>query len=90
MSILEEQNGWGRTDRGWVSLAYLEPVEAPRQVTDNGIAIREHLIPREAATVRRTNPCTYITIHETGNTARGADAAATGAIWTAPPGSRLW
>ena len=89
VSILEEQNGWGRTDRGWVSLAYLEPVEAPRQVTDNGIAIREHLIPREADNrPGGANPCTYITIHETGNTARGADAAAHGSYLDSAAGEQ--
>lgn len=76
VTVLEEDS-WGRTDKGWVALDYLEPVRAAQRVTDNGIAIQSDYIPQ----VRKNrpfgfNPCSYITIHETGNTARGADAAA--------------
>ena len=69
------------TDKGWVSLAYLEAVEGPQRATDNGIAIQEHIISdgRKNRPGRDTNPDTYITIHETGNAAKGADAAAHGA-----------
>lgn len=79
ITVLEERNGWGRTDMGWVSMAYLEPVETARRVTDNGITIRQHIIP--AGRRNRPggrNPDTYITIHETGNTDAGADAEAHG------------
>ena len=81
VDVLEERDGWGRTDKGWVSLAYLEAVEGPQRVTDNGIAIQEHIISggRKNRPGRGTNPDTYITIHETGNAAKGADAAAHGA-----------
>ena len=81
VDVLEKRDGWGRTDKGWVSLAYLEAVEGPQRVTDNGIAIQEHIISggRKNRTERDTNPDTYITIHETGNAAKGADAAAHGA-----------
>ena len=81
VDVLEERDDWGRTDKGWVSLAYLEAVRAPQRVTDTGLAIQEHIISdgRKNRPGRDTNPDTYITIHETGNTAKGADAAAHGA-----------
>lgn len=80
VAVLEEQDGWGRTDMGWVSMAYLEPLEAAQRATDNGVIIQQHIIP--AGRRNRPggrNPDTYITIHETGNTDAGADAAAHGA-----------
>ena len=81
VDVLEVRDGWGRTDKGWVSLTYLEAVEGPQRVTDNGIAIQEHIISggRKNRPGRDTNLDTYITIHETGNAAKGADAAAHGA-----------
>ena len=81
VDVLEARDGWGRTDKGWVSLAYLKAVEGPQRATDNGIAIQEHIISdgRKNRPGRDTNPDTYITIHETGNAAKGADAAAHGA-----------
>ena len=81
VDVLEARDGWGRTDKGWVSMAYLEAVEGPQRATDNGIAIQEHIISdgRKNRPGRDTNPDTYITIHETGNAAKGADAAAHGA-----------
>lgn len=77
VTVLEEKEGWGRTDKGWVSLDYLEPVKAHQRITDNGIAIQTDYIPQG----RKNRPgginlCSYLTVHETGNTARGADAAA--------------
>ena len=77
VTVLEERDGWGRTDKGWVSLDYLEAVKAPQRTTDNGIAIQTDYIPKG----RKNRPgginlCSYLTIHETGNTARGADAEA--------------
>ena len=50
-------------DRGWVSLTYLEAVEGPQRVTDNGIAIQEHIISggRKNRPGRDTNLDTYIT-----------------------------
>ena len=81
VDVLEVRDGWGRTTKGWVSLAYLEAVEGPQRVIDNGIAIQEHIISggRKNRPGRDTNLDTYITIHETGNAAKGADAAAHGA-----------
>ena len=81
VDVLEVRDGWGRTTKGWVSLAYLEAVEGPQRATDTGLAIQEHIISdgRKNRPGRDTNPDTYITIHETGNTAKGADAAAHGA-----------
>lgn len=79
VAVLEERDGWGRTDMGWVSMAYLEPVETAQRVTDNGITIQQDIIP--AGRRNRPggrNPDVYITIHETGNTDAGADAEAHG------------
>lgn len=77
VTILEKQDNWGRTDKGWVSFNYLKPVNVPQRTTDNGIAIQTDYIPQ----CRKNrpggfNPCSYLTIHETGNAAMGADAAA--------------
>lgn len=79
ITVLEERDGWGRTDMGWVSMEYLEPVEEAQRVTDNGITIQKNIIP--AGRHNRPggrNPDVYITIHETGNTDAGADAEAHG------------
>ena len=77
VDVLEERDGWGRTNKGWVSLAYLEAVEGPQRVTDTGLAIQTHLIaPGADNRPGGSNPCKYITIHETGNFAKGADAVA--------------
>lgn len=87
VAVLEERDGWGRTDMGWVSMAYLEPVETARRVTDNGITIQRDIIP--AGRRNRPggrNPDVYITIHETGNTDAGADAAAHGAYLSSSAG----
>lgn len=87
VAVLEEQDGWGRTDMGWVSMAYLEPVETARRVTDNGITIQQNVIP--AGRRNRPggrNPDVYITIHETGNTDAGADAEAHGKYLTSSAG----
>lgn len=76
VTILEESNGWGRTDKGWVCMDYLEPlVEATE--TDNGTPIIQDLIPSTKKNrPGGSNPCQYITIHETGNPAPGANAKA--------------
>ena len=73
------QDGWGQTDRGWVSMDYLRPVEAADEglVTDTGLRIIQDILPTGAKNrPGGSNPDTYITIHETGNFAKGADAAA--------------
>ena len=87
VAVLEEQDGWGCTDMGWVSMAYLEPVETAQRVTDNGITIQQDIIP--AGRRNRPggrNPDVYITIHETGNTDAGADAEAHGKYLTSSAG----
>lgn len=87
VAVLEERDGWGRTDMGWVSMEYLEPVEEAQRVTDNGITIQQDIIP--AGRRNRpggSNPDTYITIHETGNTDAGADAEAHGKYLTSSAG----
>lgn len=87
ITVLEERDGWGRTDKGWVSMAYLEPVETAQRVTDNGITIQQDIIP--AGRRNRPggrNPDIYITIHETGNTDAGADAEAHGKYLTGSAG----
>lgn len=77
VTILEKQDNWGRTDKGWVSFNYLKPVKAPQRTTDNGIAIQSDYIPQGRKNrPGGANPCRYLTIHETGNAARGADTAA--------------
>ena len=90
VDVLEARDGWGRTDKGWVSLAYLEAVEAPQRVTDTGLTIQEDIISdwRRNRPGRDTNPGAYITIHETGNAAKGADAAAHGAYLDSDAGER--
>ena len=90
VDVLEKRDGWGRTDKGWVSLAYLEAVEAPQRVTDTGLTIQEDIISdwRRNRPGRDTNPGAYITIHETGNAAKGADAAAHGAYLDSAAGER--
>lgn len=87
VAVLEERAGWGRTDIGWVSMSYLDPLEATQRATDNGIIIQQHIIP--AGRRNRPggrNPDVYITIHETGNTDAGADAAAHGAYLSSSAG----
>ena len=87
VAVLEERAGWGRTDMGWVSMSYLDPLEATQRATDNGIIIQQHIIP--AGRRNRPggrNPDVYITIHETGNTDAGADAAAHGAYLSSSAG----
>ena len=78
VAIQSVQNGWGRTDKGWVSMAYVKPAESVQEaVTDNGLTIIRELIPQGRANrPGGSNPDTYITIHETGNYAVGANAAA--------------
>ena len=77
VEILTIQDGWGQTEKGWVSMDYLEPVEAVQRVTDNGIAIQVDYIPKGRKNrPGGTNPANGATIHETGNFAEGADAAA--------------
>ena len=90
VDVLEARDGWGRTDKGWVSLAYLEAVRAPQRVTDTGLAIQEDIISdwRRNRPGRDTNSGAYITIHETGNAAKGADAAAHGAYLDSDAGER--
>lgn len=73
------RDGWGQTDLGWVSMDYLWPVEAADEglVTDTGLRIIQEFLPTGADNrPGGSNPDTYITIHETGNFAKGADAAA--------------
>lgn len=80
VDVETDKNGWGKTRLGWVSMAYLEAVSGGQKadrVTDNGIAVACDYIPAGRRNrPGRGNPCAYITIHETGNTARGADAQA--------------
>ena len=78
VAIQAIQDGWGQTDKGWVSMAYLEPAEGIQTgVTGNGLSIIQDLIPQGRANrPGGSNPDTYITIHETGNYATGANAAA--------------
>ena len=91
VDVLEERDGWGRTDKGWVSLAYLEAVEGPQRVTDNGIAIQTYLIDQEADNrPGGSNPCKYITIMRPATRPRVPTPRPTGPTWTAPPGRMIW
>ena len=77
VEVLTIQDGWGQTAKGWVSMDYLEPVEAVQRVTDTGIAIKVDYIPKGRKNrPGGTNPADGASIHETGNFAEGADAAA--------------
>ena len=89
VSVLETQDSWGRTKDGWVSMTYLEPVEDPQRVTDTGLGIQTHYIaPGAKNRPGGVNACEYITIHETGNKAKGADAAAHAAYLDSAAGER--
>ena len=79
VEVLEVRDGWGRTDQGWVSMEWMAAAPEDGRVLDNGIAVRWHYISadrknRPGGSVRKK----WITIHETGNFAKGADAAAHG------------
>ncbi|MBM6724591.1 N-acetylmuramoyl-L-alanine amidase [Pseudoflavonifractor phocaeensis] len=77
VEVLAIQDGWGQTAKGWVSMAYLEPVKEVQRITDTGIAIQvDYISAGRKNRPGRMNPTDYITIHETGNFAKGADAAA--------------
>ena len=76
-----------------MSMDYLRPVEAAEEglVTDTGLRVLQDILPAEADNrPGGSNPDTYITIHETGNFARGADAGPTRHIWTVMPAKRPW
>lgn len=79
VAVTAVQGGWGQTAKGWVALEYLEAVEGAQRTTDTGMEIQTWYI--DAGRKNRPggiNPCRYITIHETGNKASGADAEAHG------------
>lgn len=81
INVTEEKNGWGKTNLGWISLEYCEEItnSTTTRVTDTGIVVKQMLI--NSGRKNRpggTNPMTSVTIHETGNYAKGADAEAHG------------
>ena len=86
ITVLEERDGWGRTDKGWVKLSNLSlhtssgDVTVTDRKTDTGVPIKQMFVPNGRKNRPGVaNPRTYITIHETGNKATGADAEAHGA-----------
>ena len=86
ITVLEERDGWGRTDKGWVKLSNMSlhtssgDVTVTDRKTDTGVPIKQMFVPKGRKNrPGGANPCTYITIHETGNKATGADAEAHGA-----------
>ena len=79
VDVLEARDGCGRTDKGWVSLAYLKAVEGPQRATDNGIARAG--TPTRTPTSPSMRPATR---------PRAPTPRPTGPIWTAPPGRMLW
>lgn len=87
VAVTAAQGGWGQTAKGWVALEYLAAVEGAQRTTDTGMEIRPAYI--DAGRKNRpggVNPCRYITIHETGNKASGADAEAHGAYLNSSAG----
>jgi len=80
VAVDEVREGWGKTRLGWVSMGYLEAVSSGQEadrVTDTGLVIsRDFIPPGRKNRPGKANPCKYITVHETGNTAQGADAQA--------------
>lgn len=87
VAVTAAQGGWGQTAKGWVALEYLAAVEGAQRTTDTGMEIRTAYI--DAGRKNRpggVNPCRYITIHETGNKASGADAEAHGAYLNSSAG----
>lgn len=80
VTVLELRDVWARTDRGWVYAAYLHPaVQEADRTTDNGITIQRYYIAKGRKNrPGGVNSRRYITIHETGNKAATADAAAHG------------
>lgn len=86
ITVTEEQDGWGKTSMGWVKLSNLSLVTSTDtsgtdtgRKTDNGISITEMLVSKGRKNrPGKSNPCKFITIHETGNFAKGADAKAHG------------
>lgn len=87
VAVTAAQGGWGQTAKGWVALEYLAAVEGAQRTTDTGMEIRTAYI--DAGRKNRpggVNPCRYITIHETGNKACGADAEAHGAYLNSSAG----
>ena len=81
INVTEEKDGWGKTNLGWVSLEYCEEItnSTITRVTDTGIVIKQMLISSGRKNrPGNINPMTSITIHETGNYAKGADAEAHG------------
>lgn len=87
VAVTAAQGGWGQTAKGWVALEYLEAVEGAQRTTDTGMEIQTWYI--DAGRKNRpgeVNPCRYITIHETGNKASGADAEAHGAYLNSSAG----
>ena len=86
ITVLEERDGWGRTEKGWVKLSNLSlhtssgDVTVTDRKTDTGVPIKQMFVPKGRKNRPGVaNPRTYITIHETGNKATGADAEAHGA-----------
>lgn len=78
VEVSETRAGWGKTSKGWVYMTYMEAVTVPQdRVTDTGLVIQQSLIPSGRKNrPGGSNPDRFITIHETGNYAKGANASA--------------
>ena len=48
VNVLEERTGWGRTDKGWVPLIYLDDVNSPPRVQADIIRTPLSLSTRQA------------------------------------------
>ena len=90
VDVLEERDGWGRTNKGWVSLAYL-PWRAPSGSRTRASPSRRTLSPQgriigpEAAIPASTSPSTRPATRPRAPTPRP-----TLPTWTAMPGSATW
>ena len=90
VDVLEERDGWGRTNKGWVSLAYLEAVEGPQRVTDTGLAIQTHLIAPGADNRLTAIPASTSPSTRPATRPRAPTPRPTLPTWTAMPGSATW
>ena len=88
VDVLEERDGWGRTNKLGVPGLSGGRGGPP---AGHGHGPRHPDAPYRPRADNRpggSNPCKYITIHETGNAAKGADAAAHAAYLDSDAGER--
>ena len=80
VDVLEVRDGWAGRPRAGCPWPIWRPWRAPSGSRTRASPSRRTLSPQgRIIGPGGSNPCKYITIHETGNAAKGADAAAHGA-----------